>query len=154
MHWRCTVAGGGGKVGCQTGTASTYWQIAGVGVGLGIVASGITGLDVAGAPVPTALLAVTANRYVVPLVKPVIVTVVLHPFVQLQPTCAGIEVMLYETIGEPPSWAGGTKVTVAWPLPATAVTLGGSGAEGRATTALESELQLTPRALVAVAVNV
>jgi hypothetical protein len=118
---------------------------------LGTVA-GTTELLVADAVlVPTALVAVTVNVYVVPFVRPVM-TIGDEPPVAVAPV---FDVTVYPVIAEPPLLTGGVKVTVAWPLPATALMLvGDPGALSGVTELLADEGVLVPIAFVAVTVNV
>ncbi|GAA3406271.1 hypothetical protein GCM10020370_32650 [Paenibacillus hodogayensis] len=73
---------------------------------------------------PTLFLATTVNVYAVPFVNPVTVTglaVVLVPMIP-----PGLDVTVYSVIALPPSLAGASKLTVAVPLPAVAVTFVGA----------------------------
>ncbi len=55
----------------------------------------------------------------------------------------------------PPLEAGGVQLTVAWPIPAVAVTLVGAPGRAAGVTALEgAEVGLVPTALVAVTVKI
>lgn len=71
--------------------------------------------------VPTELVAVTVNVYVVPLVSPVTVAVVVLPLT-VAVTLPGEEVTVYEVRAAPPRDVGGLQLTVAWALPAVALT--------------------------------
>ena len=102
--------------------------------------------------VPTAFVAVTVKVYVVPLVSPVIVIGELPPVAVNPPT---FEVTVYVVMSEPPLFTGGLNVTVASPLPATALTLMGiSGAPAGTTELLVPDEVLVPTAFVAVTVKV
>jgi hypothetical protein len=75
--------------------------------GLTAAAVGVTAFDATDAAlVPLLLVAATVNVYAVPLVNPVtaeLVFVVLKP---VQPLQAGVGVIVYPLIAEPPSLAG------------------------------------------------
>jgi hypothetical protein len=76
-------------------------------------------------PVPTRLVALTVNVYVVPLRRPVTVKGLALPVAVLPP---GEDVTVYDVTGLPPSIAGGEKLTVACKLPAVAAApVGASG---------------------------
>ena len=84
---------------------------------------GVTALDAAdGAPVPAALVAVTVNVYVVPLVRPVKVTGEAPPVAVAPP---GLAVTVYPVIALPPVKAGGVNATVACAFSAFAVPMVG-----------------------------
>jgi hypothetical protein len=102
--------------------------------------------------VPAALVAVTVNVYVVPLTSPVTVIGDAPPVAVNPPT---FEVTVYEVIADPPLLAGAVNVTVAEPLPATAVTPVGDPGVVSGVTELEAvEDALVPTAFVAVTVKV
>ena len=85
--------------------------------------AGVTALDRTEAPpAPTALVAVTLNVYVVPLVSPLTVELVVVVVNPVHREHAGDGVRVYLVIGEPPFEAGALKVTVAVPSPALAAT--------------------------------
>ena len=85
---------------------------------------GVTALDAAdGAPVPAALVAVTVNVYVVPLVRPVKVTGEAPPVAVTPP---GLAVTVYPVIALPPVKAGGVNATVACAFAALAVPMVGA----------------------------
>src|SRR5260221_13359207 len=113
---------------------------------------GVTAFDGAeGAPVPTALVAVTVKVYVVPLVRAVTRIAEAVPVAVTPP---GLEVTVYLVIGEPPSLAGGEKATVAWASPGDAGPMVGAPGAVVATvtgTATENQLVL-PAGSVAVEV--
>ena len=118
------------------------------GVVIGIIAL----LDPEATLVPTALVAVTVNVYVVPFVSPVIVNGD-EPPVAVKPPV--LEETVYIVIGELPSLAGALKVMVAWPLPAVAVPIvGAPGTVAGTIELLGLEAMLVPTLLVAVTVNV
>jgi hypothetical protein len=103
-------------------------------------------------PVPTEFVAATRNRYPTPFVSPLIVIGLEAPVAVPPP---GNAVTVYEVIGLPPFEAGGEKLTVACPSPATAVTFDGASGKVAGTTALDgAELAPVPTAFVAVTVNV
>ena len=84
---------------------------------------GVTALDAAdGAPVPAALVAITVNVYVVPLVRPVKVTGEAPPVAVTPP---GLAVTVYPVIALPPVKAGGVNATVACAFSAFAVPMVG-----------------------------
>jgi hypothetical protein len=116
----------------------------------GVVAR-VTLLDGADAGlVPRAFLAVTVNVYVVPAVNPVTVIGLTVPVAVLPP---GLAVTVYP-VTEP---VGAVKLTVAWPVPAVAVTLvGGPGTtDVEGLTELDAaDAGLVPIAFVAVTLNV
>ena len=98
---------------------------------------GVTALDAAdGAPVPAALVAVTVNVYVVPLVRPVKVTGEAPPVAVTPP---GLAVTVYPVIALPPVKAGGVNATVACAFSAFAVPM--VGVPG--TTAFTVKLRVT-----------
>jgi len=106
--------------------------------------------------VPTELVAVTVNVYLVPLVNPLMTA-----FVAFAPTFTtippGLEVIVYPVIGEPPLYAGKDHDTVAFPLPNTVLTFVGLvGADGGAGITLFVGVDGTdvPMELMAVTVNV
>src|SRR5665213_3155988 len=92
----------------------------------GVDDAGVTEFDDADAgPVPAPLVAVTVNRYEVPLVRPATITEVAEaPAATVAPP--GETVTVYPVIGDPPSDAGGLHWTVADPLPAVAVPMVGA----------------------------
>ena len=98
-------------------------------VGVPGTPAGVTLLEaVDSAPEPTALVALTVKVYGMPLVKPPIV-IGLEVLVAVVPP--GVAVTLYEVIGLDKLCNGYTKLTVAEPLPAVAVTAPGApGIEG------------------------
>jgi hypothetical protein len=117
---------------------------------------GVTLFDGAeGALTPAMFVAVTVNVYAVPLVRPV--TVMGDP-AELALMPPGFDVAVYEVIDEPPSDAGGAKVTVACALPAVAVPMTGApGTPGGATGVTlfdAAEGGPAPNAFVAVTVKV
>ena len=78
-------------------------------------------LAVDAAPVPAALVAVTVNVYAVPAVRPVTV----HcnaPVDQVHCPPPGLDVAVYAVIVAPPLLEGAVHETVAWFVPAVAVT--------------------------------
>lgn len=92
---------------------------------LGTVAGVTELLDTDAVLVPLALVAVTVNVYVVPLVRPV--TIIGDP-VPLAVIPPGLDVTVYVVIGPPPVFAGGVNVIVTCPLPLVATTfVGASG---------------------------
>ena len=98
---------------------------------------GVTALDAAdGAPVPAALVAITVNVYVVPLVRPVKVTGEAPPVAVAPP---GLAVTVYPVIALPPVNAGGVNTTVACAFSAFAVPM--VGVPG--TTAFTVKLRVT-----------
>src|SRR5665213_2435233 len=96
------------------------------GGGEGVDEAGVTEFDDADArPVPAPLVAVTVNRYEVPLVRPVTITEVAEaPAATVAPP--GETVTVYPVIGEPPFDTGGLHWTVAAPSPAVAVPMVGA----------------------------
>ena len=101
--------------------------------------------------VPTLLIATTVNVYVVPFVRPVIKVLVAFVVVMIPV----FDVIAYEVIADPPLLDGDVKLIVAWPLPATAVTLvGASGTVAGVTELLAVEVVLVPTPLTATTVNV
>jgi len=120
-------------------------------------AVGVTAFDGAeAAPLPTALLAVTAKVYAVPAVRPVTVIGLVVPDVAVPvatpPTRGCTE---KPVIGDPPLLAGAVKLTTADVMPATADTAVGApgavaagGAVG-VTVFDEAEKAPVPNALVA-----
>src|SRR5439155_18964600 len=126
---------------------------AGVGAADGVTAA--EGTD--WGPVPTELLADTANVYAVPFVSPLMVVDVPATTVDgcaLMPTYG---VTVYAVIGLPPSLPGGLHDTAAEALPATAVmpvgapgAVGGpAGAAGENTTVASCQIAEPPTATVA-----
>jgi hypothetical protein len=115
--------------------------------------AGVTALLVAEAVlVPAEFCAVTVKVYTVPLVSPV--TVIGEPplVAEKPPT---FEDTVYDVIDDPPLLTGAVNEMVAWPLPATALTLVGvPGTVTGVTELLATELVLVPTAFVAVTVNV
>ena len=104
------------------------------------------------AEVPPTFVAVEVNVYVVPLVSPVMVHEPDDP-VTVHVAPPGEAVTVYE-VGVPPV-DGATTVTVAWPLPATAVGFPGSpGGKVGVTAEDAADADDVPSALVAVEVNV
>ncbi|GKS13454.1 hypothetical protein YDYSY3_44540 [Paenibacillus chitinolyticus] len=96
-----------------------------------IGATGVTLPDAADtAELPALFFATTVNVYAVPFVNPVTMTGLAVVLVPLNPP--GLDVTVYSVIALPPSLAGASKLTVACPLPAVAVTF--LGALGTATT--------------------
>jgi len=59
------------------------------------------------------------------LVSPVTVAVVVVPLAVVALKFPGLDVTVYEVIGEPPVLVGAVQLTLAWALPAVAVTLAG-----------------------------
>jgi hypothetical protein len=102
--------------------------------------------------VPSALVAVTVNVYVTPLVNPVIVIGELPPLAVNPP---GLEVTVYEVIVEPPLNPGAENVIVASPFPRVAVPIiGASGTVAGVTELLDADALPVPAPFVAVTVNV
>jgi hypothetical protein len=102
--------------------------------------------------VPAEFVAVTVNVYVVPFTKPVTVTGD-EPPVAVKPPV--LEVTVYDVTADPPLFTGGVNEIVAWPLPATAVTLVGAfGTVAGTIVLLVEEAILVPTLFVAVTVNV
>ena len=98
-----------------------------------------------------ALLAVTVNVYVVPFERPVIV-IGEEPPVAVKPPM--FEETVYVVIADPPFETGAVNETVAWPLPAVALTpVGTPGAVTGITEFVAAEAELVPIAFVAVTVN-
>ena len=98
---------------------------------------GVAAMDAAdGAPVPAALVAVTVNVYVVPLMRPVTVTGEAPPVAVTPP---GLAVTVYPVIALPPVKAGGVNATVACAFSAFAVPM--VGVPG--TTAFTVKLRVT-----------
>jgi hypothetical protein len=101
--------------------------------------------------VPALLVAVTANVYAVPLVRPVTV----HGDEAHVPVCPPDDVAVYEMIAAPPLLAGGVKLTVACALPAVAVPMVGAPGTVAGVTLFEAaDAGPVPTELVAVTVNV
>src|ERR1043165_9714441 len=71
--------------------------------------------------VPAALVAVTVKVYAVPLVRP-LTTALVAGAATVIVAVAGLEVMVYLVLALPPSLACAAHVTVAWALPAFALT--------------------------------
>jgi hypothetical protein len=118
----------------------------------GTVAGVIVLLVLDWALVPIAFVAVTVNVYVVPFDKPVIVIGEVPPVAVNPPT---LEVTVYPVITDPPFDTGAVNVTVACPLPLTAVTfVGASGTVDGVTALLAPDAILAPEMFVAVTVNV
>ena len=118
------------------------------------MACGVTLLEVAPGPLLNAVfVAVTVNVYDLPFVSPDTVSGLLEP-VAVRPS--GLEFATYLAIGEPPSPAGGLKLTIACPFPATAATFCGAvGFPTCGVTALEAaDAGPAPRLLVACTVKV
>jgi hypothetical protein len=65
------------------------------------------------AEAPTALVAVTVNVYVVPVVRPVTVNVPLPDWFKVAVTEPGVDVAVYDVIVAPPVDVGAVKATVA-----------------------------------------
>ena len=102
--------------------------------------------------VPRSFVAVIVNVYGTPLDRPAI-TIGLPDPVPVRPS--GLEVTVYEVIGEPPSDAGAEKVTDAVPsLADTAVMAGEPGAPVGVTDDDGADDGLVPSAFVAVTENV
>jgi hypothetical protein len=102
--------------------------------------------------VPTELVAVTVKVYVAPFVRPVM-TIGDAPPVAVKPPV--FEETVYDVMAEPPLLTGGVKVTVAWPLPATALMLVGAfGTVAGVTELLVADGTLVPAKFVAVTVKV
>ena len=119
---------------------------------LGTVAGTIELLVPEAVLVPTALLAVTVNVYVVPLVRPVIVIGDEPPVAVKFPT---LELTVYPVMVEPPLLLGALNVIVACPFPATALTpVGAFGTVAGVTELLDADAVLVPTAFVAVTVKV
>ncbi len=96
------------------------------------------------------MLALTVKVYVVPFVRPVTV-IGDEPPVAVIPV---FEVTVYVVIAEPPFETGGVKVTVAWPLPDTAlIDVGAPGTVTGMTPLLADDAVLVPTAFVAVTVK-
>ncbi len=122
-----------------------------------VPAVGVTTLDGADAgPVPTLLVAVTVKVYVTPSVSVTTEADVAPAVVAVTPP--GDAVTVYMVIVLPPLDAGAVQLTVAWPLPGTAVTaVGAPGAVPAAvgvTGVDAADDGPVPMALVAVTVNV
>src|SRR5262245_54754540 len=82
-------------------------------------ADGVTAqLQYDAGPVPRALGADTEKVYAAPFVKPVTTSGLAGPDVMAPP---GEAVTVYNVIGEPPLFDGGSKLTVTLPFPATGV---------------------------------
>jgi len=88
---------------------------------------GVTALDAADSALfPTPLVACTVNVYAVPFVRPLIVVLIIDV---VAVTLPGVDVTVYPVIADPPLLPGAVQVTVAWPLPAVALTdVGAPGA--------------------------
>jgi hypothetical protein len=105
-------------------------------VGAPGVVAGVTLLEAADAgPAPTPLVAVTVNVYAVPLAR----TRTVHGDVAHVPVCPPEDVAVYDVIAEPPSLAGGVKVTVACALPAVAVPMVGAPGTVAGVTLLDAD---------------
>jgi hypothetical protein len=102
--------------------------------------------------VPTLLVAVTVNVYVVPFVRPVTTSGDPPPLAVNPPI---LEVAVYVVIADPPLLAGAVNVMVACPFPATAVTPVGAPGTVAGTTEFDAlDAVLVPTAFVAVTVKV
>jgi hypothetical protein len=124
-------------------------------VGAPGVVAGVTLFDAAdGAPVPTALVAVTVNVYAVPFASDATVIEV-HGAAQVPVTPLGEDVAVYVVIADPPLLAGAVNVTVACALPRVAVPMAGAPGTVAGVTLFDAaEGGLVPAALVAVTVKV
>src|SRR5262249_23290560 len=106
-----------------------------------------------GALGPATFVASTVNVYDVPFVRP-LTRAVVAPVVEAVPP-GGFEGTVYPVIGLPPLKAGACQLTVAWALPAVAVTpVGGSGTVRGVTGSDAGEGVLEPATLMATTVNV
>ena len=111
---------------------------------------GITAFDDAdGDEVPTAFDAVTEKVYETPLLSPLTVQVSVPPVTQL--LAPGLDVTVYEVIGEPPLKLDAVKTTVACAVPAVATGLVGElGAVAGVNAAVAGDGAPGPLALTAV----
>jgi hypothetical protein len=116
---------------------------------------GITPFEAAeAAPVPAEFVAVTANVYVVPFVRPLTV-IELQGAVHVPVMPPGEDVAVYEAIGAPPSLAGAVKATLACALPAVAGPIvGAPGTVAGVTLFDAADAGPVPTPFVAVTVNV
>jgi hypothetical protein len=120
---------------------------------------GVTGEDAGeGGPVPTRFLAVTANVYESPLVRPPTVRGLADPVVVSSPWAGVVRseaVTVYPVMADPPSVTGAIQVTIAWWLPAVAEGLVGEPGRVAGVTAGEgADGGPSPIALVADTVKV
>ncbi len=114
--------------------------------------AGVTPAEADAALVPTALVAVTEQVYAVPLARPVTVSGEAGPDAENPP---GLQVAVYEVMGDPPSLAGAVNATVACALPGVAVPIvGAPGTVAGVTLFDAAEAGPVPSAFVAVTVNV
>ena len=87
---------------------------------LGVSRLGVTGLEAAEAALsPLALVALTLKVYDNPLLRPVTVWLVAPLPALLSTPPAGVELTVYPVMAEPPLKPGALKLTVAWALPVT-----------------------------------
>jgi hypothetical protein len=105
-----------------------------------------------GWPVPLTFNAFTVNVYACPFVSPVTVSGLETPVFVIPP---GLEVTMYDVIGEPPLLAGGLNEIVAWALPRTTpVIVGAPGTPAGVTAFDDADATPAPAAFVAVTLNV
>jgi hypothetical protein len=116
--------------------------------------AGMTALDAMDeGPTPAPFGAATVKEYEVPFVRPKTEQLNVPRAIHVSPP--GEEVARYEVIGEPPSLAGATQLTVAMVFPATATGPVGGPARVIGVTELDgAEGRPVPTRLVAVTVNV
>jgi hypothetical protein len=97
------------------------------------------------------LVAVTVKAYDVPFVSPVTIIGLAVPEAVIFP---GLDIMVYPVMGLPP-FDGAVKLTIAWAVPATAVTpVGAAGAPNGITAVDGDDDWLDPMKLIAVTVKV
>ena len=92
------------------------------------------------AEAPTALVAVTVNVYVVPVVRPVTVNVPLPDWFKVAVTEPGVDVAVYDVIVAPPLDVGAVNATVAVVSPVT-VAAPITGAPGAPITETDFQLE-------------
>ena len=130
--------------------------MAATAVGAPGVVAGVMLLEGAEAtPEPFTLAAVTVKVYAVPLVRPVTAAVVVAPLGVVAVTPPGDDVTVYDVIALPPLLAGAAHETLAWVLPAVAVTPVGALGTVDGVTAVDGlDAGPVPLALAALTVKV